>query len=192
MRAEEVAAALGAPHKEGSSWRCRCPLLLTPLPAMLALVEHVHRGPVAVHATYLRPNGTGKADLPKEQQKASFGPVGGGAVRLGAPRGGEPLVVGEGIETVLSVMRATGLPGWAAVSAVGLEGLLLPEISTVIVAADNDRGGCGQRAAQKAALGWLDEGRSVRIVTPAEPGTDFNDVLLDRSDASTTEGRHVA
>src|SRR5262249_41820701 len=34
------------------------------LPAMLALVEHVQRGPVAVHATYLRRDGSGKADIP--------------------------------------------------------------------------------------------------------------------------------
>src|SRR5262249_49883721 len=57
-----------------------------PLPAMIAMVEHVQRGPVAVHATYLRPDGSGKADIPKEQQKASFGPIRGGAVRLRLPR----------------------------------------------------------------------------------------------------------
>src|SRR5262249_22027161 len=53
------------------------------LPAMLALVEHVQRGPVAVHATYLRRDGSGNADIPKDQQKASFGPIKGAAVRLG-------------------------------------------------------------------------------------------------------------
>ena len=30
---------------------------VSPLPAMVALVEHVERGPVAVHCTYLRPDG---------------------------------------------------------------------------------------------------------------------------------------
>jgi putative DNA primase/helicase len=34
-----------------------------PLPAMVALVEHVGRGPVAVHCTYLRPDGSAKAEL---------------------------------------------------------------------------------------------------------------------------------
>jgi len=60
-----------------------------PLPAMVALVQHVDRGPVAVHCTYLRPDGSGKADLPKRKQRVFFGPVAGAAVRLGTPRSGE-------------------------------------------------------------------------------------------------------
>jgi hypothetical protein len=78
--------------------------LRQPLPAMVSLVEHVERGIVGVHRTYLRSDGCGKADLVKEWQKRTLGPIGGGAVRLGMPREGEWLAVGEGIETVLSVM----------------------------------------------------------------------------------------
>src|SRR5262249_7602935 len=59
------------------------------LPAMLALVEHVQRGPVAVHATYLRRDGSGKADIPKDQQKASVGPLKGAAGRLRPPPAAE-------------------------------------------------------------------------------------------------------
>ena len=44
----------------------------------------------------------------------------GGAVRL-APAA-EKLMVGEGIETVLAAMQATGMPGWAALSTSGLVG----------------------------------------------------------------------
>ena len=76
---------------------------VSPLPAMVALVEHVERGPMAVHCTYLRPDGSGKADI--EKPKAIFGPVGGGAVRFGMPRAGEWLAVAEGIETALTVAR---------------------------------------------------------------------------------------
>ena len=53
--------------------------LLTPQPAMVALVEHVERGSVGVHCTYLRPDGSAKADLPKNEQRAFFGPILGGA-----------------------------------------------------------------------------------------------------------------
>src|SRR5262245_54034219 len=88
-----------------------------PLPAMVAMVEHVQRGPVAVHASYLLPDGSAKANVPKEQQKASFGPIKGGAVRLGIPRAGDWLAIGEGIETTLSVMAACAMPAWAALSA---------------------------------------------------------------------------
>jgi hypothetical protein len=56
------------------------------LPAMVALVEHGERGPVGVHCTYLRSNGS-KADT--QQPKAMFGPVRGAAVRFGAPQAGE-------------------------------------------------------------------------------------------------------
>jgi hypothetical protein len=49
-------------------------------PAMVALVEHSERGPVGVHRTYLRSDGSGKAVV--ETTKASLGPIAGGAVQL--------------------------------------------------------------------------------------------------------------
>src|SRR5262249_42871510 len=130
-----------------------------PLPAMVALVEHVQRGPVAVHATYLRPDGNGKADIPKEQQRASFGPIRGGAVQLGRPRG-EWIAVAEGVETALSIMVASAIPAWAALSAGGLERLALPpEAGMVLICADNDANGVGARAARTAGHRFLAEGR---------------------------------
>src|SRR5262249_37323203 len=118
-----------------------------PLPAMVALVEHVQCGPVGVHAVYLRPDGSGKAEIPKDRQKASFGPIKGGAVRLGIPRAGEWLAIGEGIETTLSVMAACAMPAWAALSAGGIRSLVLPREAThVIVCADNDASGVGEHA----------------------------------------------
>jgi hypothetical protein len=99
---------------------------LAPLPAMVALVEHVGRGPVAVHCTYLRPDGSAKAELPKKQQRCFFGPVAGGAVRFGAPRFGQWLAVAEGLETALSVAVACSMPAWAALCAEGIRKLVLP------------------------------------------------------------------
>src|SRR5262245_53238226 len=43
--------------------RCPRPGNAPPLPAMLGLVEHVGRGLVGIHATYLKADGTGKADV---------------------------------------------------------------------------------------------------------------------------------
>ena len=74
-------------------------------PAMVALVQHVERGPVAIHRTWLTVDGSAKAFF--REPRRSLGPVGGGAVRL-APVG-ETLVVAEGIETAGSVMLTTGL-----------------------------------------------------------------------------------
>jgi putative DNA primase/helicase len=160
------------------------------LPAMVAVVEHVERGIVAVHRTYIRSDGTAKGAF--ETIKSSLGPIRGGAVRLGLPRPGEWLAIGEGIETTLAVMMACAMPGWAALSANGIRALNLPpEATHVIICADHDASGVGQRAARDAAQRWLAEGRHVRIVLPPEPGTDFADMLL-ADVSSTAEVRHVA
>jgi hypothetical protein len=151
---------------------------------MVGVVEHVERGIVGVHRTYLRSDGCGKADLPNGWQRRTLGPIGGGAVRLGMPQPGEWLAVGEGLETVLSVMTACDMPGWAALSAPGLRALILPAAATnVIICADHDAHGVGQRAANDAATRWLAEGRRVRLMLPPNPDTDFNDVLCDPTEA---------
>ena len=86
------------------------------------------------------------------------------------------LLVGEGIETVLSAMNATGLPGWAALSTSGLTSLNLPsEVREVTIAADADA--AGQNAAKKAAERWIGSGRTVRIAYPPGGYNDFNDAL---------------
>jgi putative DNA primase/helicase len=143
---------------------------VTPLPAMVALValvEHVEHEPIAVHCTYLRPDGSGKFDLPKNKQRACFGPVGGGAVRFGLPRPGEWFGVAEGIETALSVVVACSMPLWAALSVNGIESLILPlEATHLIICADHDPDGAGVRAANTAAALWLGQGRRVRIALP--------------------------
>jgi phage/plasmid primase-like uncharacterized protein len=108
------------------------------------------------------------------------------------PQQDNPLLIGEGIETCLAVMQATALPAWAALSTSGLVALVLPPVvRTVMIIADNDANGAGERAAWTAAQRWLAEGRRVRIALPPEPGTDFNDVLLGR-DHARIEVRDVA
>jgi putative DNA primase/helicase len=109
-------------------------------------------------------------------ERAMLGRAAGGAVRL-APAA-ETLMVGEGIETTAAAMSATGLPGWAALSISGLVALVLPAtVRTVIILADHDRSGAGERAAYAAAARLLGEGRRVCIALPPDPGTDFADVL---------------
>lgn len=158
------------------------------LPAMLARIDDVHGRMIAVHRTWLRPDGGGKADI--HPPRAALAPTNGGAVRLGVIRPGDWLAVAEGIETTLSVMQACSLPGWAALSAGGIERLILPpEAHMVVIAADHDANGTGGRTAYAAAERWVAEGRRVRIPMPPEPGTDFNDVLMGRGD---TEMRDVA
>jgi hypothetical protein len=165
--------------------------LLSPLPAMVGLVEHVERGPIAVHATYLKTDGSGKADI--EKPKAIFGPVAGGAMQFGTRHVGKLLAVAEGIETALSVAVACSMPVWAALSAPGIRSLVLPsEATDVVVCADNDTNGTGKRAAHDAAARWLSESRRVRIAMPPEPGMDFSDVLTSRTATKGNGARNVA
>jgi putative DNA primase/helicase len=106
-----------------------------------------------------------------------FGPCRGGAVRLTAP--GDVLMVGEGIETCLAAMLATGHPAWAALSTSGLRALNLPgDVRDVIVLADGDD--AGEEAARDCARRWKREGRRVRIARPPR-GMDFNDMLMHRA-----------
>lgn len=148
-------------HPTGKRW-----------PAMVALVEGAPR--LAIHRTYLQPDGLGKAEV--EPAKAMLGAVAGGAVRLTA--GGDKLVVCEGIETGLSL--ASGLLRgsasiWAALSTNGMKALTLPDIAgRLTVATDGDDAGefAGRGLAVKATkAGW-----TVGLF-PAPLGRDWNDVL---------------
>lgn len=151
-------------HPSGERW-----------PAMVALVTGGVDGAFrAVHRTFLAHDGSGKA--PIEPQRMMLGPCRGGAVRL-APVA-HRIMVGEGIETCLAAMQATGEPAWAALSAAGLRALDLPsDVRQVTILADGDDP--GEAAAQEAARRWMDQGRRVRIARPGK-GLDFNDLLLGR------------
>jgi putative DNA primase/helicase len=155
----------GLKHPSGGIW-----------PTMVALVTNGADGtPVAIQRTYLARDGGGKA--PIDPQKMMFGPCRGAAVRLAPP--GDVLMVGEGIESSLAAMQATGHPAWAALSTSGLRTLDLPEdVRAVIVLADGDD--AGEAAARDCAWRWKREGRHVRIARPPQ-GMDFNDVLLGRA-----------
>ena len=149
-------------------------------PAMVALVEGGDG--CAVHRTYLRPDGAGKAGL-EGGEKLMLGAVAGGAVRL--TDGPGRLVVGEGIESTLSL--SCGLLGapaavWAALSTSGLRGLRLPpEPGRLTIACDGDTAGreAAHALAERAhGLGW-----KVGILDPGD-GADFNDILTGKAVAA--------
>ena len=107
------------------------------------------------------------------------GPVSGGCVRLAAAVDGH-VMIGEGIETCLSVMQATGQPAWAALSRGGIRRLLLPDtIRRVTILADNDDDGESEADVIAAGHRWQNEGRTVKIARPPV-GQDFNDLLKEK------------
>ena len=144
-------------------------------PCLVAGVQDVHGGFLAVHRVYLDRSGAGKANV--EPARASLGSTAGGAVRLAEPSGG-PLLVGEGIESTAAAMALFDLPGWAALGTGGLRNVELPRcIREVVIAADKDFDGAGQLAAVALAERLQAEGREVSIELPPFIG-DWNDVLL--------------
>ncbi|WP_234554937.1 DUF7146 domain-containing protein [Thermus caliditerrae] len=154
--------------------------VLGPFPALLARVEHPRFGLVALHRTYLAPDGRGKAPVPspKKLTRPVFeGATRGAAVRLYPLGERKELALAEGIETALAVREATGLPTWACVSAVGMERVELPkEVKRVLIAADGDTPGL--RAARTLAKRLLGKGR-VRVSLAESPGgRDWLDMLL--------------
>jgi len=153
-------------------------------PVLLAQVRRATDGEaIAIHRTYLRPDGSGKADL----ERASLGPVAGGVIMLHALPSSGPLVLAEGIETTLSASALLRAPAWACISAGNLGNLALPASAReLIIAGDADAP--GRRAARTAARRCEAEGRHVRVALPDTAGTDFNDILRARS--GTAEARH--
>lgn len=153
-------------------WHSSCKLL----PAMVARV--LGSDGYAIHRTYLKPDGSGKADV--EPAKAMLGNCAGGAVQLVKADGA--LVVCEGVETGLSL--ASGLlqrPAtiWAAMSASGMGNLRLPPTpARLTIATDGDS--AGRDAAHNLAdrahkLGW-----AVSLLH-APDGKDWNNVLQEKA-----------
>lgn len=147
-------------------------------PALVAIV--CGGAGFAIHRTYLRPNGDGKADIAPD--KAMLGKVVGGAVHLSD--GHCHLVVAEGIETSLSLrsgLLATPASVWATLSTSGLRGLRLPlQPGLLTIASDGDQAGraaADSLAFRAHALGWTVD------LLHAPDGLDWNDVLTKKEGA---------
>jgi hypothetical protein len=108
----------------------------------------------------------------------------GGVVKLYPA--GDRLIVGEGIETTLAaatrISRWGGLlqPAWSAVAS-GVLGSLppIPGVKRLIILVDHDLNGAGQAAALRCGENWSRAGREVVRLTPKQPGSDFNDLVME-------------
>jgi hypothetical protein len=149
----------------------------------------------AVHWTFLRPDGAGKADV--EKAKLMFPSTTGLAVRIANGAGGvpaeqaaeagtaTPCAVLEGIEDGLSLaMQRHDLRVWAAGSLSGL--LSLPDHSAVsgwLVFKDNDWGKAQAQALFDRAVRRLRMTKKpVETVSmPGDWGKDVNDAIRDET-----------
>ena len=142
-------------------------------PVMVAKATNgINDEPLALHRTYLKSDGSGKADV--NPNKMILGQVNGLGIYL-APLD-KVMAVTEGIENALTIYQETGISTVAALSAVGIENLVLPpQVKEIIICADNDP--VGIKSANIAAKKWSQENRRVKIATVPENGHDFNDYL---------------
>ena len=138
--------------------------------------------------TYLAPDGRGKAPgLDKEDQRRTFGSNRGGAVFLVDHLDpGATLLTGEGAETVVSVMNATGLPGIAVLGVAGLANVeFSSDVVELVLLGENDD--ASHKAIDKVAPSLVEKGLKVRVAYPPAGSSDFNDVIradgLDRASA---------
>ena len=142
-------------------------------PAMIAAVRtDAHL--MAIHRTFLRPNGYAKADIFKP--KRAIGSMGTGAVRLFAPDNGV-LGLAEGIESALSATQLSGIPAWATLGNERFGIVTIPEsVKTLYLFVDHDAG--GNLAAAKAHKHFEMPGRCIITRRPKRRGDDWNEELL--------------
>jgi putative DNA primase/helicase len=150
--------------------------LMGEYPAIVAEVRDITGRLLTLHRTYIAEDGhKAPVDSPKKIMGVPQGSCMGSAIRLYPVS--EELVIAEGIETTLALSCMLQLPGWAAISANGMENILLPEsVKAVHIGADNDRSGRGQEAAEHLAARLSRDGVTVWIHTPDIPGADWADV----------------
>ena len=161
------------------------PVKLGAYPALVGVVRDVRGYPVALHRTWLTPEGrklspadphTGEVHPARKLTAPIPGTsVSGGAVRLYAAS--DTLAVAEGLETALSArVGLPELPVWACVSANGMKALQLPPtVRQLVIIADHDAAGLD-------AAGVLAErvracGVGVVLIAPSAVGDDLNDCL---------------
>ncbi len=129
---------------------------------------------LGVQRTWLDPRSPAKAGVAAPRK--ALGRIHGLAVRFGAPSGLAPLVVGEGIETVLSLITAVPEIRAAAALSAGSLGAFAPPpgLARLVIARDNDEDGA--LAAERLARRCARAGVASTVIVPF--GNDFNDDLV--------------
>ena len=144
------------------------------LPALVAAVTGSDEAVCGVLRTWLHPTKSAKANVSRPRK--ALGRVHGHAVRFGNPADGASLLVGEGIETVLSLVTAVPTITAAAALSAGSLGAFAPPACTarLVIARDNDDE--GERAAERLARRCARAGVAATVIVSR--GTDFNEDLL--------------
>lgn len=123
----------------------------------------------AIQMVHLTPDAT-KVDMPK----ISNGALKGNVVRF---PGRGTLVIAEGVETALSIWKATGREVWAVLGTSNFASAPVPAGSDVTIAADDFKPSDQAEKATHAAVHALASlGCTVRLTSLPPGGGDFNDI----------------
>lgn len=147
-------------------------------PAMVAEIIAPGGRTVALHRTYLTPDGH-KAHLPSPKKlTGAAGPLVGACIPLHKPAHG-CIGIAEGIETALAALMASGVPTVAAYCAGNLAHWRWPAgVQRIVIFADHDK--AGREAADtlraRALAAWL----QCEVLTPTTEGADWCDVWAER------------
>lgn len=151
-------------------------------PCMVAMVSGPDGKPVTMHRTFLKSDGSGKAEMSGARKLMPGELPDGACVRLCEYVPGGPLGIAEGIETALAASALYQMPVWAAINSTNLKKWLPPEgCDEVAIFGDNDPKFGGQAAAWSLAH-RLSTGKTsipVTVHIPKRVGFDFNDVLME-------------
>lgn len=155
--------------------------LLGAFPAMVAPLVRPDGRTVALHRTYLTPQGR-KADVPSVKKlSGAAGPLAGAAIRL-HELAGLCMGIAEGIETALAAGCMTGLSMAAAYCAGNLAAWQWPAgLQRLVIFADADA--AGQQAAETLRRRALAAGLRVELLAPTDAGADWCDVWAAREQA---------
>jgi len=162
-------------------------------PALVSRVYDNNGKPITIHRTYLDRTTGKKADVeePKKLMPVpSLWTSNVGRVIPVTDVGNKRILgVTEGIETAIAASLATNMSVWATVSAEPLTSFVPPaEVEILVIFADLDRSGTGERVAKELvanlkAMGW--KGRveialpNRSLLTDDKKGVDWADVWYD-------------
>ncbi len=158
-------------------------------PALVAPIVALDGRTVALHRTYLTPDGR-KANVPSPKKLTrAAGPLAGACIPLHEPARGV-IGIAEGIETALAAWCASGVPTVASYCAGNLAAWQWPPCARrLVIFADADKS--GREAAHALRVRALAAGLRVDVLAPSEPGTDWCDVWAGR-DAALIDARGSA
>lgn len=145
-------------------------------PCVVARVVGPDGAGATLHRTFLKPDGSGKAEMQSPRKLMAGELPDGACVQLSDYHGG-PLGIAEGIETAMSASALYSMPVWAALTAGALAKWMPPPgCDDVVVFGDNDHSFTGQRAAYTLGQRLKAKGIGADVLIPDERGTDFSDV----------------